>query len=253
MTDTMAGASTIDGVLDCLDAEIARAVREQSRLAYFACLYRLVTRRVRDGIRSGRFEDGPRMERFDVIFARRYLDALAAYRAGRPTTRSWRSTFAAAESGRLTILQHLLLGMNAHINLDLGIAAAQTSPGSTLPGLKRDFDEISNLLSEMLDDVQLRLSTVSPWLGLLDRVGGRSDEEICTFCLGGSRDLAWRSAKCVAEAPATSLAAEIHRLDCAVDLLARPIRWPGIAVGAALLLVRAREPREVGRVVEALV
>lgn len=252
MPGTFTEVATIDEVLDSLDAEIAGAVRDGSRLAYFACLYRLVTRRVKDGIRTGRFEDGPRMERFDVIFANRYLSALAAHREGRRATRSWTSVFTAAESARLIILQHLLLGMSAHINLDLGIAAAELAPGSELPGLEGDFNEINKLLGEMLDDVQVRIARVSPWMGLLDRVGGRSDEEICTFCLRGSRDVAWRSAECLAGTAAAGLPAEIDRLDCAVNLLARPIEWPGAAVAAALLLVRAREPNSVDEIVAAL-
>jgi hypothetical protein len=36
------------------------------------------------------------------------------------------------------ILQHLLLGINAHINLDLGIAAAEGTSAPKLPGLLRD-------------------------------------------------------------------------------------------------------------------
>ena len=45
------------------------------------------------------------------------------------------------------ILQHLLLGINAHINLDLGIAAVETSPGNQLAPLKNDFDMINKLLA----------------------------------------------------------------------------------------------------------
>lgn len=252
MHQSYAQTRTIDEVLDRLDVEVDRALRARSRLAYFACLYRAVTRRVRDGIAAGRFEDGPRMERLDVIFANRYLDALEAHRRGRRATRSWTDTFDAAGAAHLVILQHLLLGMNAHINLDLGIAAAETAPGSDLPRLRRDFDEISRLLGEMLDDVQRRLASVSPWMGLLDVVGGRSDEQICTFCLSGSRDLAWYSAQRLAKLRESAVPAEIDRLDRAVALLVRPIRRPGPAVAAALALVRARETGDVARVVQAL-
>ena len=252
MPEVLVETRTIDEVLDRLDQEVERALRHSSRLAYFACLYRAVTRRVRDGILAGRFEDGRRMGRLDVIFANRYLAALVAHRNGRKATRSWTEAFDAAGATHLVILQHLLLGMNAHINLDLGIAAAQTAPGSELPRLKRDFDEISLLLGEMLNDVQERLARVSPWMGLLDRVGGRSDEQICTFCLSGSRDLAWHSAQRLAGMQSPAMRAEIDRLDRTVALLMRPIQRPGPAVTAALALVRAREPRDIAQVVRAL-
>ncbi|HEX7243844.1 MAG TPA: DUF5995 family protein [Longimicrobiaceae bacterium] len=251
MPQTLSPATTtIDEVIARLDDVAASAVRDNSRLAYFACLYRGVTRRVRDGIAAGRFEDGPRMERLDVIFAGRYLAALEAYRRGGRAPRSWTAAFDGTRARHLLIVQHLVLGINAHINFDLGIAAAQTSPGYELRGLKRDFDEISALLGEMLDDVQDRIARVSPWMGVLDRIGSRTDEEICTFCLGGSRDAAWRAAERFAVLGKDALPAELDHLDRVVAALAHPIRSPGPLVQAGLLLARAREPGDVARVVE---
>lgn len=252
VAESFAPPSTIAEVLVRLDGAVESAVRADSPSAYFACLYRGVTRRVADDIEAGRFEDPGRMERLDVIFANRYLAALHAYERNAPTTASWRLAFDAARSGKLSILQHLLLGMNAHINLDLGIAAAQVAPGASLPALRRDFHEISLLLGEMLDDVQHRLGHVSPWLWLLDIVGGRSDEEICTFCLGGARDLAWRWAERFAVHPDPSACPDIDTLDQAVALLGAPIRRPTPLIGAALTLVRSRETNDVARVVAAL-
>jgi glucose/arabinose dehydrogenase len=144
-------ASTIEEVITQLDEIIARSRREKSRVGFFAALYRQVTMNVKEGIASDRFEDGARMERLDVIFANRYLEALQHFRAGTPTGKCWQAAFQAAPSWRLLILQHLLLGINAHINLDLGAAAAQTCPGENLPALKRDFEEINAILSDLLD------------------------------------------------------------------------------------------------------
>ena len=245
-------AATIGEVVARLDAAIDRARRENSRLGFFACLYRSVTVRVAEGIAAGRFQDGPRMERLDVIFANRYLAALEAYQAGRRPTRSWQAAFDAARGGNLLILQHLLLGINAHINLDLGIAAAQTSPGAQIHALKHDFDEISRLLGEMLDGVQDRLARVSPWMGVLDRIGVRTDEEVCTFCLGGSRDLAWKWAQRFATVDRARLPQEIDALDHVVAVMAKAIHKPHFWLRPVLTAVRLREPRDVGPVLDAL-
>src|SRR5512143_2170317 len=70
---------TIDDIIAEMDCVIERCIQKRSKLGYFAMLYRDVTVRVRDGIAAGRFEDGPRMEQLDVVFANRYLDALHAY------------------------------------------------------------------------------------------------------------------------------------------------------------------------------
>ena len=137
-------AKTIDEIIVRLDDIIARARRDESRLGFFAVLYRNVTLQVREGIRNNLFEDGARMERLDVTFASRYLDAYEGFRQGQALSKCWRVSFEAAARWPPIILQHLLLGMNAHINFDLGIAAAETAPGDELPSLQHDFNQINN-------------------------------------------------------------------------------------------------------------
>ena len=244
--------STIDEVIDDLTAVVERARVERSRLGYFAALYRNVTIRVQEGIAAGQFEDGARMERLDVIFARRYLDALRAYRAGQSPTRSWTVAFRMANSWPLLVVQHLLLGIHAHINLDLAIAAAETSPGSDLRGLERDFNSINAVLGEMMDDVQKRLARVSPWMGVLDRVGARRDEEIFTFALTRSRDLAWQTANILNVAPRALWPAKIDVHDRAVAALALPIHNPGFYVRTALVGARLRESARIDQIIDAL-
>jgi hypothetical protein len=113
---------TIDEVIAELDQIILRARNERDRLAFFATLYRNVTIKVKEGIAADLFEDGPRMEKLDVTFANRYLAALRSFRRGEPLSKCWLVSFQTAARWPPIILQHLLTGMNAHINLDLGIA-----------------------------------------------------------------------------------------------------------------------------------
>ena len=126
-------ATSIDEVIAQLGDVIDRSLRERNRLGFFAALYRKVTIKVKEGIVAGRFDDGPRMERLDVIFANRYLEALTRLGSGQAPTPCWALSFEAAATWPPIILQHLLLGMNAHINFDLGIAAATTCPGAARP------------------------------------------------------------------------------------------------------------------------
>ena len=245
-------ARSIDDVLTRLDAIIDDAHRGRSRVGYFAALYRGVTANVQRGIAAGRFDDGARMERLDVIFANRYLDAFDAYRAGRPLSRCWRVAFDEAPRWPPLVLQHLLLGMNAHISLDLGVAAAETAPGAALPALERDFAEINRLLGEMIDDVQARITRISPWMGVLDRVGHRSDERVCGFCLQASRTFAWEAASRLAPLGGPARGREIERLDGLATALSVPIRAPGPAARAALLAVRVREAADVRDVIDAM-
>jgi hypothetical protein len=252
MTDPATPSQSIDDIITQLEGIIERCHRERSRLGYFAALYRDVTIRVRDDIAAGRFEDGPRMERLDVIFAGRYLDALARYWRGEEPTRCWSVAFEAASRWQPVILQHLLLGMNAHINLDLAIAAAQTAPGNELPGLKRDFDEITVLLNELIDGVQERIGRVSPWMRIIDYVGGRTDEAACAFSIQAARKLAWNLAEKLSVAEPEAFDREIAVNDLVVAGLGHAIRSPGPLLRGALLLARLRETREVSTVIAAL-
>ena len=86
-------AQSIDQIVEYLDGIVQRSREEQSRLGFFAVLYRKVTVAIKEGITSGRFEDGPRMEHFDVVFANRYLAALEHFRQGQPTNDCWTVAF----------------------------------------------------------------------------------------------------------------------------------------------------------------
>jgi hypothetical protein len=246
-------ARTIEEVLERLDEAVDLARREKSRLGYFAALYRNVTSKVNEGVLAGSFEDGARMERFDVAFANRYLDALERYQRGEEPSKCWRTAFRAAQDWHPIVLQHLLLGINAHINLDLGIAAAQTSPGAQLAGLRRDFYSINDILWAMLDDVQDKLTLVSPSMSWLDSAGGRGDEEIMNFSIKRARDAAWRVAERLAPLGPGAMQREIEVLDHWVDVLAGVIEHPpDTTIRLATFFVRLTESRDVGKVIDVL-
>ena len=253
INESRALPQTIDEVIAQLDQAIEHCLREGTRLGYFAMLYRDVTMRVRAGIATGRFEDGARMERLDVIFARRYLQALYEYWDGKQPSASWLIAFEGARRWSPIIMQHLLLGMSAHINLDLGIAAAQTAPGDQLPNLERDFNEITNLLDDMIHGMEQRIEKVSPWFRLIDRVGGRTNEQICGFGMDQARNLAWLAAQEMASLTGEELSQKIQENDQIVALLGHVIFSPiGILTRLGLFIIRLRETRRVPQVIQIL-
>lgn len=244
--------TTINEVTTQLTAIIDRSRQEQSRLGYFAALYRLVTLNVKAGIQAGRFEDGARMEQFVVTFASRYLNALEAYQQGQPISECWRVAFEAAGAWRPLILQHLLLGMNAHINYDLGIAAATVAPGAKLAALEHDFNEINQILAGLVKHVQTAIGGLSPWLWLLDKISGRADEVIINFSMQRARDQAWELAQRLAPLPAAQWATECSGLERRITVLGRLIQHPGWWLSLRLLVIRLRESSDVRAVIEAL-
>ncbi|MDP9070856.1 MAG: DUF5995 family protein [Actinomycetota bacterium] len=251
MNEPVSGIRTVDEVLKALDAVIARARQDGSRVGYFAAIYRTVTAKVAEGIATGFFDDGERMQRLDVAFAARYLAALDLYQGGGRPTRSWELAFQATTASRPIVLQHLLVGINAHINLDLGIAAAGTAPGAALPGLRRDFDRINEILAVLMGGIERDLAGISPWIGWLGRIGGRHDDEVVRFSFEVARSEAWRFATELAPLPRQDWGGPIGGRDARTARLARVVLNPGLLT-AGLLLIGARESKDVRRNIEAL-
>lgn len=245
-------ATTIDEVIERLDGLIDEARRDRSRAGYFPALYRKVTVAVKEGIAAGRFEDGERMERLDVLFANRYLAAAAALRRGEPPSRSWQVAFDAARQWWPIVLQHLLLGMNAHINLDLGVAAARTAPGAQLAALEGDFKAINVVLAELTDGVKEELSTVWPRLRRLDRLAGTAEDRVINFSISEARDRAWSLARRLAPLPSEQQAAAIAAADLRVALLGRLIWKPGPAARLTTGFIRLGERGSVPEIIDLL-
>ena len=135
-------ASNTSEVIEIINTIISDAKADNSRHGYFATLYKQVTLQVKQGIDEGRFTEPARMDRLDTVFANRYFEAYGKFKKGQ-ATRSWRVAFRHNKSQELIILQHLLLGINAHINLDLGIAVAELNLDD-FDSFKGDFDQIND-------------------------------------------------------------------------------------------------------------
>lgn len=245
-------ARSIDEVL----AELARIVESArargSRLGYFAALYRQVTLEIKRGIEEGRFDDGPRMDRFDTAFGNRYFSALDAYQSGQRPPRCWQVAFDLLSSDDTIILQHLLLGVNAHINLDLAVAAVEASPGPHIVELARDYDLVNEILVSVLTKVQDALNDVSPFLWLLDELGWRGDEWVLDFNIRTARAEAWKNALLLSEASTERRADILRSMDRTATLLARLIARPAGLLRPALQIIRYQEQDDVALVIERL-
>ena len=244
---------TIDDVLSELDQVILRARNEKSRLGYFATLYRNVTLRVKQGIAGGFLEDGARMEKLDVTFAGRYLTALESYRTHQNTRRCWIAAFETANKWSPIILQQLLIGMNAHINFDLGIAAQATAPGSELASLKTDFNRINDVLGSMVIKVRSEVEEVSPWIKLLDRYASQTEDRLIEFSLSKARTSAWLVANMINSTPTVKLGRKLEILDEGVTKLGELIASPkGLLFKLGLRIIRLRESNDVTHVIDVL-
>ncbi|HEY4245714.1 MAG TPA: DUF5995 family protein [Lacunisphaera sp.] len=245
--------SSIDDVITQLDFIIHTARRRGSADGYFAALYRRVTETVKLRITQGAFEDGPRMAKFDVTFASRYICAWHQHERHETPTSAWAVALSCETAFWPVVLQHLLLGMNAHINLDLGIVAAEISPGPSIHGLKNDFDAINQLLSDLVGNVVDRMGTIWPGVRLLVKAGGGLDEDVVNFSLHRAREAAWDVAtRLAAEPDAVRRAAIIQEVDDIATLLGRGVLHPGLWAATTLAWVRLRERGSVAEKLDVL-
>lgn len=183
---------TIDEVISALDGIIEKECANNSCMAYFPILYRQVTVRIKEGILNNEFENNQRMEKLDVLFANRYINAYECSGLNKPFSISWKNAFEASKTGKLLIMQHLLLGINAHINLDLGIAVAETvGDDGELMDFENDFNKINAILGSMIANLKAKIFSVSPLFGLLDEFGKGREDKLVSFSINIARDGAW--------------------------------------------------------------
>ncbi len=234
-------AQTIDEVISFLEIIINDSKKDNSPLGYFAALYHKVTISVQQGIKDGIFEDGKRMEKMDVIFANRYLDAYTLYKEQKETSICWTIAFKESVHFWPIVLQHLLLGMNAHINLDLGIAAAQVAPGYKIHDFKNDFNKINEILSNLVNSVESDLSKVWPTLKFLLRLTKKLDSFLIDFSMKLARDGAWKFATELATVPLNSQKQLISIRDTIVSKKASLIIHPGYIASTLFKIIRLGE------------
>ena len=232
---------TIDDVIATLEDIINESIENKSPLGYFAALYKKVTLKVKEGIANHIFDDGPRMEKLDIIFATRYIDAYYNFQQNKPVSFSWEKSFNLATRYWPIVLQHLLIGMNAHINLDLGIAAAQVSKGNDIDNLRDDFNKINTILSSLVNDVEKKLSEIWPFLKKILKFTKKTDAFLIDFSMEVARDYAWGFAVTLANTPQDKFQDTIQHKDKEVAKIASLITKPGIIPTILFVIIRLGE------------
>ncbi len=243
---------TIEEVLRKLDGIIAWAKENQSPAGYFACTYRIMTAQVLKGIQQKKFEDNPRMTLLDSAFATRYLEAWDSYSKGQRCTNSWYIAFEAAKNKNLLILQHIFLGMNAHINLDLGISAASIMPNRKIAPLKKDFENINHVIASINQKVQDSLNRICYPVDLIDKISNGKDNAVLDFAISRARETSWATAVMASNTPNLLKESVISIVDYAAAKVASQIINPHILTPALLKELKKCESSDVRKNIEIL-
>ena len=248
---TFQPATTIDEVIIQLDKIIQQCKDSKSRIGFFSALYYKVTVRVKEAIEREEFEDNPRMERFDVAFANRFIEAYHMWQANELDNGPWHVAFQAAESRRPIILQHMLLGMNAHINLDLGIAAVEVSDCDSLESMHHDFNRINDILGAMTFEVIQALNQVSPVLSLMGLHAG-NETILIQFSIANARDGAWGFAEALYACKAGEETKIISERSRTIEKLAESLLNSSGLIKITLWFIRLLEWRNPRKIIDVL-
>jgi len=243
----------IDGVISELKQLIAWTLIKPSRIGYFAALYLRVTNTIRSKIGTGYFDDDARMELLDAAFASRYVSAAQQFRSQDPALpKAWAVALNATNQENLIIVQHLLLSMNPHINIDLAIAAAKACPGNSIMSLQGDFNKVNAILASVVPTVISEIDALSPYLHLLADLAQDGETSIIDFDLVAARDASWAMAQKLAYLSSAEQEEVITGENVPIAALGQAIVSPGFIVSEVLNTIRSAEVKDIVQIINTL-
>lgn len=165
----------------------------RDRRGVFATAYLHITRALRRDLEGGGFRNPAWVRAYLVSFGNLYRVALLNYERGEgPVAKAWRISFEAARVGAGFVIQHLVLGINAHINHDLPLALVEVGIDPARADKYHDHTRVNEVLQAATDGLKGEVSTrYAPVLSRLDRLAGRFDDDATRFSIPKAREHAW--------------------------------------------------------------
>ncbi len=192
--------SNADPLLNQMKTRAESWEKESDHRYIFLRCYTMMTGNMVQGIKAHRFKDEGWVSHLLHRFAAYYLDALEKYEEGDAQTPAvWKQVHDASRHQQLHILQHLLLGINAHINYDLVLAIydAMEPDWAAIPSHKlkermEDHDLVNRIIRETIDAVQDEvIEREAPFMKLVDSLMGRVDEWLLAELITNWRTDVW--------------------------------------------------------------
>jgi len=220
---------------------IAWSKEHESPVGYFAALYTKVGLRIEEAIKANNFQHPDMLRHLDVVFFNRYLEALHTWHAGKTPSLPWKVACDATKNADLIVLQHLLLAMNAHIDLDLGVATAAAIPKQELNDFKVDFDTMNQLLASIMCDVEKDMALVFKLLKPINCLFRREEDSVLNFSMRVVRERAWDTCLTMSKLEGAQLDTAIANLANRVGGLSQTIATPGLVGNLAVRCLRHGE------------
>ena len=172
------------------------------RYVFLKC-YGMMTANMFSAIDRGQFNDSAWVHILLENFANYYFRALEAYQAVEcASPRVWQIAFQVADRSEFKPVQHLLLGVNAHINYDLVFAvvdliAPEWNRLTVVEQAARyeDYCLVNDIIRQTIDAVQDDiLEKDNPLMSVIDIAMFRVDEWLISRFVNNWRDQVWSQA-----------------------------------------------------------
>lgn len=129
--------------------------------AVFALTYLYTTIVIGEHVLAGYFDEGDHTAVIQVAFAQLYFASYDAFAAGAPerASKPWREAFEAGAEGKTSVTEDVFLGMNAHINYNLGVVMEATGLyDAEGRSRKPDHDRINDVLAVIVEPLSRMLA-----------------------------------------------------------------------------------------------
>jgi hypothetical protein len=206
-----AGTICVDGSPQCIVDVISEMQQRLTPLAdscsddaIFSLAYLRVTQNVKAAADNGYFADRTWLTRIDANFAQMYFDTMDAWKAGRKSSvpKAWQIALQAADDKAMSGLGDFLINMNAHINNDFPyvlVKVGLTAKDGT--SHKADHNAYNQRLDSLYKPVfDEETARFDPTFNKIDI--GPVDDLLVGMIMRGWREIVWRHAEALANAPA---------------------------------------------------
>jgi hypothetical protein len=173
------------------------------RRAIFLSCYSRMTRNLLTSLGKDVFHDPLWVKDLLEHFADYYFSALQTFDEDPLASPAvWQLTFSSMADASIRPVQHLMMGVNAHINYDLVLSLIDRLEPEW-PALTEsqrlhryaDHCQINEIIAHTIDEVQDEvLERYSPAMDLIDLAFGRLDEFLIARLISGWREQVWQQA-----------------------------------------------------------
>lgn len=242
----------IDSVLYRLEYILDECIRTRNKTGYFVALYVSMTNGLRQAINDGQFDDKERMEQLVVAFGDKFFNQWEKWQKKEPLTQSWEIVMNAGVSKGTLLLHQLLLGINAHINLDLGIAIVETMKGKPIKDIHADFNRVNAIFTKVTLKAIHDIIRSSQFLAIIGFQATKSNTTLINFLIENARDSAWLFAENLSAKSDVDYVNYINERDERVRSIADSILNMSKPMKATLMLVRLFEYKRPSKVMNSI-